>query len=205
LGNVLRAEQRDQRKNRNRRKILEQQDRKREAAVRTAQLLVLGENLQADGGRRERQSETDDQCALPGQSESKRDGAEQHCRQRHLRQPGAEDGLAHQPQSLWRQLQADDEQQQDHAELGQLCRRAHVRRQIQDMRADHRPGGKVAEHRAEAPAPRQRDGDDRGGQEHHGILQKMRCLHSHAPDLPLIIKDANHAGRLISVAEIMRG
>ena len=49
----VRAEQRNQRQDRDGGQILEQQDRERQAAVRTAELLALGKSLQADRGRRQ--------------------------------------------------------------------------------------------------------------------------------------------------------
>jgi hypothetical protein len=95
-----------------------------------------------------------------------------------LRQAGAEHRLAHQPQALRRQLQADDEQQQDHAELGELRGRLRLRGEVQDIRANQHAGGKVAKHGTEAPAARQRHRDDGRDQIHHDVLQIVRRFHA---------------------------
>jgi hypothetical protein len=177
-GRHVHTQKRDQRQDRDGCQVLEQKDCECQASVRTVELLVLGKKLQADRGRRQRQCESDDQRAPPAQAECHCRPAEQQARQRDLREAGAEHRPAHQPKALRRQLQSDHEQQQDHAEFGQLGSRFHVPREVQRVGADQRAGSQVTQDSAEPPTARQRHRDDRSGQIHHDILQKVRRFHA---------------------------
>ncbi|MNV89959.1 hypothetical protein D3C71_1842950 [compost metagenome] len=89
-----------------------------------------------------------------------------------MRSTHAEHRLAHQPQAFWRQLQADDEQQQDHAQLGNVRDAFGIADQPQRLRADGHASEQVADHCAELQALGQWNGDDGGEQEDHRGLQK---------------------------------
>ena len=84
----------------------------------------------------------------------------------------AEDGGAHGPQPLGAQLQADQEQQQHHAELGKVQDRAHLVDGIDEAepeRADQHADQQVAQHVADAQQLGQR-------RRHHGSRQEQRHL-----------------------------
>ena len=84
------------------------------------QLLALAQDLQADRGRRQRQAEPDDERALPVEPEREADAADRKPGQHELQAADAEHGAPHDPQPLRRELQADHEQHQHDAELGDL-------------------------------------------------------------------------------------
>ena len=171
-------ERRNQREDRDSGNILEQQDRKAEPAVRGADFLALGEDLQIDRRRGERQAEPDDERSLPVETEREGDAADRGSRQDKLQAADAEHVAPHDPQALRRQLHADHEQHQHHAELGNLADLLGVADQADARRPDQRTGGEIAEYRAELPALGQRHRDDRREQQHDRILKKTMGLHA---------------------------
>ena len=112
--------QRHEGEDRDRGDILEQQDGEGEAAMRALQFLALGEDLQADRGRRQRQREANDEGDFPAKPECHADGTDGQRAGQHLDAAEAEHLTTHDPESLWRQLESDDEQHEDHAELGDV-------------------------------------------------------------------------------------
>ena len=88
-----------------------------------------------------------------------------------LRRPQAKHVAAHDPQARRLQLQADDEQQQHDAELGDLREPADVADQVQAPWADDQARGDVAEDRGQAHQAKQRHRDDGGGQQDRGFGQ----------------------------------
>ena len=90
----------------------------------------------------------------------------------HLRAAQPEHRLAQHPQARGLQLQADDEQQQHHAQLGEVQDVVDLGDQPQRPRADDHAGGQIAEDRAQLEPAKHRDGDDGGGQENGGFGEK---------------------------------
>ena len=84
------------------------------------QFAFLLQNLQREGGRRQRQRQAGEQRGLPGKPNAMAMAASTSAGDGHLRAAQAEDGGAHGPQALGAQLQADQEQQQHDAELGEV-------------------------------------------------------------------------------------
>ena len=114
-------ERRDQREDRDRGDVLEQQDREAEPAVRAGQLLAFGKDLQIDRRRRQRKAEADDHGAFPVEAERVRDAADREPGHDELQAADAEHRAPHDPQALRRKLQANHEQHQHDAKLGQLA------------------------------------------------------------------------------------
>ncbi len=176
------GQQRHHRDQRNRRQILRQQDRERLPPVGGAGLLALGQDLQPERGRGQRQAATDHRRRLPGQAEQHVADAADHQRTgQHLQQTGTEHRAPHHPQPPRRQLQPDHEQHQHHAELGNGGDTARIDDQPQHLRADHHPGQQITEHRTQPEPLGQRYRDHRRQQEHQRGLQKGVVVHAHAP------------------------
>ena len=90
----------------------------------------------------------------------------------HLRAAPAEDRPAQRPQALRFEFEADHEQQQHHAEFGEVQDVLDLADQAQAPRADGDAGQQVAEHGAEAEALGDRHRDHRGGQVDQRVEQQ---------------------------------
>ena len=81
-------------------------------------------------------------------------------------------GLELNPQRVWSlrvELQPDQEQQQHHAELGELQHPLRIGDERESPRADRDAGDEVAEHRAQAKPAADRHGDDTGSEARQGL------------------------------------
>ncbi len=101
--------------------ILQQQDREAGASGCRLEALLARQELDDDGGRGQREAQADDRrcgCVL---AERGQDQADARRRDRHLQHAEAEDETAHGDETLGRELEADQEQEEDDAELGERC------------------------------------------------------------------------------------
>ncbi len=163
-------EQRQQRDQRNDGEILEQQDRERAPSARTAQFSALAEPGEDDRRGGHRQAEPDDDRGLPGLTERDGDRGNRDSREQDLRAAQTEHRLAQRPQPRRLELESDQEQQQHHAQLGDVQRGFGVADEAEAPRADDRARGEIAEHRAQLQPPEQRDDDHRRTQKDGGLL-----------------------------------
>ena len=153
-------------------KVLEQQDAEGGAAVRRFQLAALGEQLQHQRRGGQREAEADEpggdrlaarasQAATPSSSRA----------QQHLADAQSEHDAPHHPQARGLQLQADDEQQQHDAELGEIHDAGHILHQAQAPRSDDQPGGDITQDGAQPQQAEQRDREHRGGEQDGGLCE----------------------------------
>ena len=157
--------------------VLKQQDGEGHAAMRAGQLLAFGQQLQAEGGGGQRQAEPQHHGHGKGLVEAEqRHRADHQSRQQYLGQAHAEHRLAHDPETLGRQFQADDEQQQDYAHLGQVADAFRVANQAEYRGADQYPGQQVAEHCAQLQALGQWYCQYGGAEEYHCALQQAAVV-----------------------------
>lgn len=112
-------EQPDQDEHRHHGQVLEQQDRKAGLSDRRAQFAPRRQQLHDHRGRRERQRQADDQRRRERIAECGRDEADRGGADEHLCAARRERPATHRPQPLGRQLEADHEHQEHHADLGQ--------------------------------------------------------------------------------------
>jgi hypothetical protein len=160
---------RQQGEHRDHRQVLQQQDPEGGASDRALPQALLVEGLQHDGGGRHGQHHPDRQGRLPGQAQQHRDAGDGQRGADDLGAAEAEDRLAHVPQGRGLDLQPDQEQQDDHAELGELHDVGLLADQRQGERPDHHAGDQVAQHRAQAQALGDRHGDDGGAEIDQGL------------------------------------
>ena len=127
----------------------------------------------------------------PVESEQARYERDHRRRAEHLQRPQAEHFAAQRHHARPGKFQAQREQQEDHAEFGQQVRGVRFGEQAEGMRPQHQPDGDVAQYRRQPQAPRQRDDENRGGQQYEDEGQwrighsreKLASAMNTAPDL----------------------
>ena len=167
--------QRDQR--RDDREILEQQDREGCAAVTCRELVALGQHLQDQRGRRQRQREPDHERCGPGLPEQARDAGERGRGHRHLGEPGAEHGVAQHPEPRRLQLEADRKQQHHDAELGEMQDAFDVGDDTQTPGTDDRARRQVTEHGTELEAAKERHRNHGRGEKYRDLRSQRHAAH----------------------------
>ncbi|MNL12766.1 hypothetical protein D3C87_1336420 [compost metagenome] len=166
---IAASQQRHHGNQRDRGDVLKQQNRKGQASMGAGQLLAFGQALQTERGGRQCQSQAQHDGAVQWLPEHKqRQYAQQGAGQQHLCQADAEHRLAHHPQPSGRQLQANDEQQQHHAQFRNVGDAFRIGHKPQHGRANDHPGKQVTQHRAQLQALGQGNGE-------HGREQKYDC------------------------------
>ena len=123
--------------------------------------VALAQDLQANGGGRQAQTQTRHQRGGPRHAERHGYAGEQRGATEHLRAAPAKNRPAQIPQALWLKLQANQEQHQDHAKLGEMKNVLHIRHQAQPPGAYGNASAKIANDGAQAEFLGQRHG-------HHG-------------------------------------
>ncbi len=163
----------DEDQQRNHRQVLEQQHAHDLPAVRRIELHAFGQQLGQDRGRGHGNRPAERQRRCPGQV--RQHGQRQHQRGGHedLREPQPEDDALHAVQARQRELEADREHQEHHAELGQVARSLGVRDQVQGVRTQRRPDQDVAEHRRQVERAEPADHQDGGGEQQQDNLQRL--------------------------------
>ena len=159
------------------REVLEQQDRERQAAVAGGELVALGERLQGEGGRRQGQGEPGDHGGLERQSQRESETGEYEGGQSDLPAAQPEHRTAHGPEAARLQLEADDEEQKDDAELREMKDLALVIHQVQCPGADDQACQHVAEDRAHSGPPGERDDDHGRGEKDGNLFEKRHATH----------------------------
>ena len=145
-----RRDERQDGQHRQHRQILEQQDAERRAAVLRFELTALGQHLKHERRGGQRQSEADDERRGRRQPDEPAGAAEERRAERHLSRAHPEDEPPHDPQASRLQLEADDEQQQHHAEFRHLHDVPDVADEAEPPRSDDQAGRHVSQDGAEA-------------------------------------------------------
>ena len=141
-----------------------------------AELTSLGQRSQYQCGRRHGQRQPADDGGAPGESEREAYRAQNRGRKRHLRTAEAEHGPAQHPQAARLEFESDEEQQQHHAELGELHRGLHLADQAETPRTDQHPGGQIPQHCAQPGTPEERHQKYRGDQEDRGLFKSVHGI-----------------------------
>jgi hypothetical protein len=133
------------------------------------QLVTLGQELQDQRRRRQGEREACDESGVHRQAQQMCDGREHDCSNGDLRQAKPENRAAQRPQARGLQLEANDEQQQHHAELGEVHHAFDVVDHRQAERTDHQARGQITEDGAQ-PQPTEQGHRQHGGAQKHGNL-----------------------------------
>ncbi len=95
----------------------------------------------------------------------------------HLQRAEAEHQSPHHPQALERELEADREQQEGDAELGERVGERQFLDQTEGMGSDQNTGDQITEDRAAAKPSKQRHDDHRSQQEHQQVGKGRQVAH----------------------------
>jgi hypothetical protein len=166
------AEQGHDGDHRDRGDVLEQQDREAGLAGGRRHQVAFFQRGEGDRGGRQRQAEAGDQRHLPADTGQQRSAEQASGDAGDLGAAPAEDGPAQRPQAVRFELEADQEQQQHHAELGEVQGVFDIGDELQAVGADQDAGRQVAEHGAHAEAFRERHRDHGGGEVDEGVGQQ---------------------------------
>ncbi len=146
---------------RDRRHVLEEQDPESRLAHRRGEQAALLHRLHRDGRRRQRHGKTGDERAPPGEACRQRPAREDGAAHPHLDRAPTEDALSHGPEAAGIELEPDEKEHEDDAELGEMQDRLDVGHQAQARGTDGAPRREVPEDRAELEAARHGHEEDR--------------------------------------------
>ena len=137
------------------------------------QTFLVRQQFEHDRGRRQRQARAEDHRFRGRPAEQQGHAGEQRRGQQHLQAAKAEHQPPHRQQTMQRQLETDQEQQEDDAELGNAVdipgiadgepeqRRIFLIERAEPERPEQRAGAEIAEHRTQAEAAHHRHHDAR--------------------------------------------
>jgi hypothetical protein len=173
-----RRERRRQHQERHHGEVLEQQDGDGDAPDAARHLAALGQELEYDRRRRQRQRGADHDRGLDGKPGECRDHAEHDARDHHLQGAEPEHIPANQPEPVDRQLQPDREQQEHHAELGEAMGGLRFLDQREAVRSDGDTGDQIAQHHAGAQPTKYRRRHHRGGEKDQHVDEELEFRHA---------------------------
>jgi hypothetical protein len=138
--------------------------------VPAGDLALVAEHLDHEGGRRQGEAGADQQRGGPVRLEQPEVRRDDQCRDDDLQGAEAEQCAPQIPQAARLHLEADQEKQQHHAELGELAYAVDLGgdERPRRMRPDDHAGDQQPENRPEAKMPEHRDGDRCDHQQEHG-------------------------------------
>ncbi len=128
--------------------------------------IPFAQHRQHDRGRRQGQAGAEDDRAGPGHARDMGQRRQYERGRDRLAQPETDHRFAQRPQPFWAELQSDQEQEHDHAELRDMGDLLDVGHQPEGGRTDDDAGDEITENAAEAQPTRDRHGHRRGGQQH---------------------------------------
>ncbi len=137
------------------------------------ELLALGERGEDERGRGHRQTEARNEGRFPGEAERQREAGKHRAGREHLRAAEAEYRPAQYPQAAGLQLEAHEEKQEHHAELGELQSGFDLPDHAEAEGADQHAGAEIAEHRAELQALEERHEQHRGEEKNGSLFEEV--------------------------------
>jgi hypothetical protein len=155
----------DERQQRHDHHVLEQQHRNDTLTRGRGELAFFLEQLHDDGRRRQDEARTRDERRRDGKARGDADARQQQRAEDDLQNAEPEDLRPQAPEPRRPHLEADDEQEQHDAELGDVQDRFRVRDQPHAEGPDDEPGREIAEHGAQAEPPKQRHRQHGGRQQ----------------------------------------
>ena len=148
--------------------------------------VALGQRLQAEGGRGQRQGKPRHHGGLQGQPERHGKAGEGGCGQGNLSAAQPEHRPAHRPQAARLQFQADDEQQEDDAELREMEDLLLVVDQVQRPGSHDHARQHIAQHRAQSGSPGERNDDHGGGEKDRDLFEKSHLCTPSSRSAPAV-------------------
>ena len=142
--------------------------------VRVVRLALVGQHLEHDGGRAERDEKAREECGPPVHAEEGEQSRRQERRQPDLQAAAAEDQLLDAGESFEAELDADGEQQQDDADLRGGVHQLPVAHEAEGVRADEHPCEQEADDGDEPEALADVRDERARGDERDRLNQKWR-------------------------------
>ena len=177
--------------------ILEQQDADRPLAAGRRQVAALLQHLHDDGCGGHDEAHGSDEGHRRRNPRRHGDAGQGQPRQPDLGRAQTENLLAHPPQALGPHLQADDEQEDDHAELSDVQDDFRLAEQGQAEGTDGDARRQIAEHRAQPDLAEYRHGHHARRQEGRYMAQfQSRCSLGHRSPLRLSFHSGGEHDRL---------
>jgi hypothetical protein len=144
-------------------------------ARRRGRLATLVEHLHDHGRGRQHEAHRANQGHGRRPAERHGHSREQRATGEHLREAETEDVTPQGPELGRAHLEPDQEQEQHHAEFGDVQDRFGVVEQPEPERPDQQAGAQVTQHGAKAELAEDRHGNDGGGQQDHRVAEPDAC------------------------------
>jgi hypothetical protein len=141
---------------------LEQQDGEARLPALRGERAAFGERLQRERRGRERKRHAGNQRDAHVEAAGERRSGDHGDRAEHLGKPEHEEARAHVPEPVRLELEADQEEQEHDAELGEGIDRLGLADELQAPGADGDAGKEIARHRAQAQTLGGHDREHRG-------------------------------------------
>jgi hypothetical protein len=167
-----RAEHRHEQHHRHDGEVLEEQHGHRQAPVRGVDLAAVGEHLEDDRGRGQRDEQAGEERHPGVHAGEQQDAGRQQGGQRDLQPAADEQRAAQLLEAVEAELEADGEQQQQHPDLGGRVDDLAVLHEAQGVRADQHAREQERDDRDE-PQAEAEVGDDRAADHERGQLGQV--------------------------------
>ncbi|MOA04804.1 hypothetical protein D3C78_1243750 [compost metagenome] len=179
---AARTEEGDKRQQRHDGQILKQQDGDDALALEARHAVAFLQHLHDDRRRGQHETGAGDEGHDDGKAEADAHQRQTRHTDQHLQGTQPENILPHRPQPRGLHFKADDEQEHHHAEFRYMQNGLRIGKETETIRPDHKAGGQITEHRAEADALEDRRGDNacRQQYDHLGQIISVR-FYSHTP------------------------
>ncbi len=160
--------------------VLQQEDGHHLLAVRRGGIAPLVEHLDDDGGGRQHKSHGGNEGDQGAQPSGNADEGQQRAAHGDLGSAQPENLPAQAPEPGRLHLQADDEQEHHHAQLGDMQNGLRIGEQAKAIGPDQQPAGQVAEHGAQTQAAEDRNRDDARPEQGHDFYEFGGAFSCHA-------------------------
>src|SRR4029453_12844127 len=175
------GEERDEHHHGNDAQILEDQDGQGELCGRSDQLAPLREDPQDNRGAGEGQKEPENQGLGPPEVEGQAGEKGQHGGAENLERPADDHLPAHAGEPRDGELDADREEQENHADFGEGLHVVAAADEPDSVRAEDGPGGEKSHHHRKAESLEEEDDGDREGEDDEQFPQQRRWLGHPSP------------------------
>ncbi len=171
------AEDRGEHDHRHDQEVLVEEDRERHLAVRGLRLAPLVEQLQDDRGAREGDHHAEEDRLRGHEAVDRGAAGDQRQGERRLERAAEQERPPHLAQPGERQLEADDEEEEDDADLGEELDRLGVVDQAERGGADQHPGHEQPDQRRQAQPVADQHHQHRGAEDRDRLLEEVPQFH----------------------------
>ena len=167
------AERGDHHQHRHQEEVLEETDADHQPPVRGAELALLGQQLEDHGGARERDQEPEKERRSRRPADGEREAGGRTDRQRHGERSAEEESPPDLGELGKRKVEADGEEQEDDAELGEPGDRRALLDHGEPGRSEQHAGEQQPHDRGHAQPPARQQHRDRGAENDHQLDEDL--------------------------------